>query len=79
MMITIIFISNYVIAIGLLVKIANDDVWGYIMNDMLSGKTMEEQQQLIAHSDMLRKVFCTLLIVPGFGILLLVIGIIKLS
>ena len=70
----ILLIINYLVAIGLLFMIANDDVWNAIVRDMKFGKDLTEQQEITKHSALTRKFFGWLLLVPGFGIIVIISG-----
>lgn len=74
----ILLIINYLVAIVLLFMIANDDVWNMIIRDMKFGKDLTEQQEITKHNALMRKFFGWLLIVPGFGIFVVITGLKKM-
>lgn len=71
-MIHIALIVNYAIAFYMLWVLTNDDIWSTIMRDMKFGKDLTEQQRITETEQLMRKVFCWLMIIPGAGILMLI-------
>lgn len=73
----ILILINYIYAVVLLLKITNDDTWSEILSDILSFKDFDEQQEFMANHDMYRKTFCYILIIPGVGLIALILNLIK--
>jgi hypothetical protein len=72
-MIITLFVINYLVALYMLWCITNDDIWSMIVRDMKFGQDLVEQQKITQSQDLMRKIFCWLLIIPGVGIIMLFI------
>ena len=72
-MIITLLVINYLTAIFMLWCVTNDDIWSMIVRDMKFGKDLVEQQKITKSQDVSRKIVCWVLIVPGVGLILLVI------
>ena len=69
----LLLIINYIFAAFILMNITNDDIWNKFLTILLEDKELEEQQQLMLHSVMIRRILCWILIIPGIGLILLLI------
>jgi len=70
-MIITILVINYLVAFCVLWCITNDDIWSMIVRDMKFGQDLVEQQKITQSQDLIRKIFCWLLIIPGVGLIML--------
>jgi len=78
-MVPILLIINYIVAFVILLRITNDEEWSYLITYILMEKDLDEQREFMENQELFRKAFCFVLLIPGAGLLLLLLTIISLN